>query len=223
MKVFSTIILGAGSGDRMSGIDKILSEISGLPAILHSVNAFLEVGIFQNTIVVANTDNIAELKRLLSASKYQSVDVVLGGKRRQDSVKIGLDKIRSSDYVMIHDGARPCVSPALIKRGVVAAETSDAAIPVVPITDTVKMLSDSAVLSTIDRSSLYASQTPQVFNYRTIAELHLNLTSDVTDDASVIEINGGNVSTFNGDPENIKMTNPIDIEMAEVILKRRKS
>ena len=223
MKVFSTIILGAGSGDRMSGIDKILSEISGLPAILHSVNAFLEVGIFQNTIVVANTDNIAELKRLLSASKYQSVDVVLGGKRRQDSVKIGLDKIRSSDYVMIHDGARPCVSLALIKRGVVAAETSDAAIPVVPITDTVKMLSDSAVLSTIDRSSLYASQTPQVFNYRTIAELHLNLTSDVTDDASVIEINGGNVSTFNGDPENIKMTNPIDIEMAEVILKRRKS
>lgn len=223
MKVFSAIILGAGSGDRMSGIDKILSEISGLPAILHSVNAFLEVGIFQNTIVVANTDNIAELKRLLSASKYQSVDVVLGGKRRQDSVKIGLDKIRSSDYVMIHDGARPCVSLALIKRGVVAAETSDAAIPVVPITDTVKMLSDSAVLSTIDRSSLYASQTPQVFNYRTIAELHLNLTSDVTDDASVIEINGGNVSTFNGDPENIKMTNPIDIEMAEVILKRRKS
>ncbi|MED5449497.1 MAG: 2-C-methyl-D-erythritol 4-phosphate cytidylyltransferase, partial [Chloroflexota bacterium] len=117
MKVFSAIILGAGSGDRMSGIDKILSEISGLPAILHSVNAFLEVGIFQNTIIVENADNIAELKRLLSASKYQSVDVVLGGKRRQDSVKIGLDKIRSSDYVMIHDGARPCVSPALIKRG----------------------------------------------------------------------------------------------------------
>ena len=222
MNVFSAIILGAGSGDRMGGIDKILTEISGLPAILHSVNAFLEVGIFQTTIVLANTDNIADLKRHMTGAKYQSVHVVLGGKRRQDSVKIGLDQIKSSDYVMIHDGARPCVSPSLIRRGIMASETSDAAIPVVPITDTVKMLNDSIVMSTLDRSTLYASQTPQVFRYTTISELHLTLTSDVTDDAAVIEIYGGNVSTFDGDPENIKMTNPLDIEIAEIILKRRK-
>jgi 2-C-methyl-D-erythritol 4-phosphate cytidylyltransferase len=148
--------------------------------------------------------------------------VVLGGNRRQDSVRIGLDQIKSSDYVMIHDGARPCVSPDLIRRGMMASENSDAAIPVVPITDTVKMLKDSMVMSTMDRSSLYASQTPQVFKYKTIAELHLTLTSDVTDDAAIIEIHGGNVSTYDGDPENIKMTNPIDIEIAETILKRRK-
>ena len=222
MNVFSAIILGAGSGDRMGGIDKILTEISGVPAILHSVNAFIEVGIFQTTILLANTDNIDELKRLMSDPKYQSVHVVLGGNRRKDSVRIGLDQIKSSDYVMIHDGARPCVSPDLIRRGMMASENSDAAIPVVPITDTVKMLKDSMVMSTMDRSSLYASQTPQVFKYKTIAELHLTLTSDVTDDAAIIEIHGGNVSTYDGDPENIKMTNPIDIEIAETILKRRK-
>ena len=223
MNVFSAIILGAGSGNRMGGIDKILTEISGLPAILHSVNTFLEVGIFQTTIVLATTDNIAQLKYLMSGPEYESVHVALGGEKRQDSVKIGLDRIKSSDYVMIHDGARPCLSPALIRRAIVASETSDAAIPVVPITDTVKMLDDSTVISTVDRSSLYASQTPQVFRYKTIAELHLKLTSDVTDDAAIIEIDGGRVATFEGDPENIKMTNPLDIEIAEIILNRRKN
>ena len=223
MGVYSAIILGAGAGNRMGCIDKILTEISGVPAILHSVNAFLEVGIFQNTIVLANTQNMDQLKNLMASPEYQSVHVVLGGERRQDSVKIGLEQIESSDYVMIHDGARPCVSIALIKRAVGASEASDAAIPVVPINDTVKVLNDSSVVSTIDRDSLYASQTPQVFDYKTIAELNLTLTSDVTDDASVIELHGGNVSTFDGDPENIKITNPIDLEIAEMILKRRKN
>ena len=223
MKVFSAIILGAGSGDRMGGIDKILTEISGLPAILHSVNAFLEVGIFRTTVVLANTDNIAQLQYLMSGPEFKSVHVVLGGDRRQDSVQIGLDQIKSTDYVMIHDGARPCVSPALIKRAIAASETSDAAIPVVPITDTVKLMDGPTVRSTIDRTTIFASQTPQIFRYKTITELHFTLTSDVTDDASVIEIYGGDVSTFKGDPQNIKITNPIDIEIAGIILKSRKN
>ena len=223
MNVFSAIILGAGSGDRMGRIDKILTEISRLPAILHSVNTFLEVGVFQTIIVLASTDNISQLKHLMSGPEYVSVHVVLGGEKRQNSVKIGLDQIKSSDYVMIHDGARPCVSTALIKRAVVASKTAEAAIPVVPITDTVKLLNGSTVMSTMDRTTLFASQTPQVFRYKIIAELHLKLTSDVTDDASIIEIDGGSVSTFDGDPENIKMTNPLDIEIAEIILNRRKN
>ena len=103
MNRFSAIILGAGSGDRMGGIDKILTEIAGLPSVLHSVNAFLEVGRFETTIVLANTENVGQLKYLTSGPEYQSVEVVLGGIRRQDSVKIGLDQIKSSDFVMIHD------------------------------------------------------------------------------------------------------------------------
>lgn len=221
MNRFSAIILGAGSGDRMDGIDKILTEIAGLPSILHSVNAFLEEGIFEATIVIANADNIGQLNHLTSGPEYQSVHVVLGGIRRQDSVKIGLDQIKSSDFVMIHDGARPCISSALIRRAITESENSDAAIPVVPINDTVKMVDDSVVTSTIDRSRLYASQTPQVFRYKTISELHSALTSEVTDDASVVEIYGVKVATFEGDPENIKMTTPLDIEIAEIILKRR--
>ena len=221
MNRFSAIILGAGSGDRMGGIDKILTEIAGLPSILHSVNAFLEVGRFETTIVLANTENVGQLKYLTSGPEYQSVEVVLGGIRRQDSVKIGLGQIKSSDFVMIHDGARPCVSSALIRRAITASENTDAAIPVVPINDTVKMVEASVVTSTVDRSSLYASQTPQVFRYKTISELHRKLTFEVTDDASVAEIYGVEVSTFEGDPENIKMTTPLDMEIAEIILKRR--
>lgn len=221
MNRFSAIILGAGSGDRMGGIDKILTEIAGLPSVLHSVNAFLEVGRFETTIVLANTENVGQLKYLTSGPEYQSVEVVLGGIRRQDSVKIGLDQIKSSDFVMIHDGARPCVSSALIRRAITESENTDAAIPVVPINDTVKMVDASVVTSTVDRSSLYASQTPQVFRYKTISELHHKLTFEVTDDASVAEIYGVEVSTFEGDPENIKMTTPLDMEIAEIILKRR--
>jgi len=221
MNRFSAIILGAGSGDRMGGIDKILTEIAGLPSILHSVNAFLEVGRFETTIVLANTENVGQLKYLTSGPEYQSVEVVLGGIRRQDSVKIGLGQIKSSDFVMIHDGARPCVSSALIRRAITECENTDAAIPVVPINDTVKMVDASVVTSTVDRSSLYASQTPQVFRYKTISELHRKLTFEVTDDASVAEIYGVEVSTFEGDPENIKMTTPLDMEIAEIILKRR--
>ena len=221
MNRFSAIILGAGSGDRMGGIDKILTEIAGLPSILHSVNAFLEVGRFETTIVLANTENVGQLKYLTSGPEYQSVEVVLGGIRRQDSVKIGLGQIKSSDFVMIHDGARPCVSSALFRRAITESENTDAAIPVVPSNDTVKMLDASVVTSTVDRSSLYASQTPQVFRYKTISELHRKLTFEVTDDASVAEIYGVEVSTFEGDPENIKMTTPLDMEIAEIILKRR--
>ena len=221
MNRFSAIILGAGSGDRMGGIDKILTEIAGLPSILHSVNAFLEVGRFETTIVLANTENVGQLKYLTSGPEYQSVEVVLGGIRRQDSVKIGLGQIKSSDFVMIHDGARPCVSSALIRRAITESENTDAAIPVVPINDTVKMVDASVVTSTVDRSSLYASQTPQVFRYKTISELHRKLTFEVTDDASVAEIYGVEVSTFEGDLENIKMTTPLDMEIAEIILKRR--
>lgn len=223
MNVFSAIILGAGIGDRMDGIDKILTEICGLPAILHSVHTFLISDTFESTVVVANSHNIAELERLMSGPEYQSVQVVLGGNLRQDSVKNGLAHIESADYVMIHDGARPCVSVELIERAVKSMESADAAIPVVPITDTVKMLQGSEVGSTLDRSDLYFAQTPQVFKFTSIVESHQLVTSGVTDDSSVVEILGGTVSTFDGDPENIKITNPIDIEIVEMILEKRKT
>ena len=223
MSVFSAIILGAGTGNRMHGIDKIMTTICGLPAILHSVNAFLRTGIFGTTTVVANTHNISKLQHLMSSPEYRTVQVILGGIRRQDSVKNALATINAVDYVVIHDGARPCVSSDLIGRAVRATRTSDAAIPVLPVTDTIKIVREFRVVSTVDRSNIFSTQTPQVFKYSNIAKFHKMFTDDVTDDSSLVEISGGDVATFAGDPENIKITNPIDIEIAETILQRRKN
>jgi 2-C-methyl-D-erythritol 4-phosphate cytidylyltransferase len=223
MSGFSAIILGAGTGERMRGIDKIMTTICGLPTILHSVNAFLRTGIFETMTVVANTHNISKLEHLMSSPEYHRVQVILGGIRRQDSVKNALATIDAIDYVVIHDGARPCVSSDLIGRAVKATQNSDAAIPVLPVTDTIKIVREFKVVSNVDRSNLFSTQTPQVFKYSSIAKFHKILTDDVTDDSSLVEISGGDVSTFAGDPENIKITNPIDIEIAETILQRRRN
>ena len=223
MSGFSAIILGAGTGERMRGIDKIMTTICGLPTILHSVNAFLRTGIFETMTVVANTHNISKLEHLMSSPEYRMVQVILGGIRRQDSVKIALASIDAVDYVVIHDGARPCVSSDLIGRAVKATQTSDAAIPVLPVTDTIKIVREFNVVSNVDRCNLFSTQTPQVFKYSNIVKSHKNFTDDVTDDSSLVEISGGDVSTFAGDPENIKITNPIDIEIAETILQRRRN
>jgi len=223
MSGFSAIILGAGTGERMRGIDKIMTTICGLPTILHSVNAFLRTGIFETMTVVANTHNISKLEHLMSSPEYQRVQVILGGIRRQDSVKNALATIDAIDYVVIHDGARPCVSSDLIGRAVKATQNSDAAIPVLPVTDTIKIVREFKVVSNVDRSNLFSTQTPQVFKYSSIAKFHKIFTDDVTDDSSLVEISGGDVSTFAGDPENIKITHPIDIEIAETILQRRRN
>ena len=223
MSVFSAIILGACTGNRMHGIDKIMTNICGLPVILHSVDAFLRSGIFETMTVVANAYNISRLEHLMSAPKYRTVQVILGGIRRQDSVKNALATINPVDYVMIHDGARPCVSADLISRAVKATQTSDAAIPVLPVADTMKMVREFKVVSTVDRCNLFLAQTPQVFKFSNIAKIHKMVTDGVTDDSSLVEMSGGDGSTFAGEPENIKITNPIDIEIAETMLQRRKN
>ncbi len=207
----------------MHGIDKIMTNICGLPVILHSVDAFLRSGIFETMTVVANAYNISRLEHLISAPQYRTVQVVLGGIRRQDSVKNALATINAVDYVMIHDGARPCVSADLIGRAVKATQTSDAAIPVLPVADTMKMVREFKVVSTVDRSNLFLAQTPQVFKFSNIAKIHKTVTDGVTDDSLLVEMSGGDVSTFAGEPENIKITNPIDIEIAETILQKRKN
>tara|TARA_B100001079_G_C16337245_1_gene481855 strand:+ start:532 stop:1206 length:675 start_codon:yes stop_codon:yes gene_type:complete len=223
MNGFSAIILGAGTGNRMRGIDKILTTICGLPVILHSVDEFLRSGIFETMTVVANANNISKLEHLMSGPQYRTVQVILGGIRRQDSVKNALATTNTADYVMIHDGARPCVSIDLIERAAKATQTSDAAIPVLPVTDTIKRVKDFKVVSTVDRSNLYLTQTPQVFKYSSIAKFHKMFGANVTDDSLLVEMSETDVSTFEGDPENIKITNPIDIEIAETILQRRKN
>jgi 2-C-methyl-D-erythritol 4-phosphate cytidylyltransferase len=152
---------------------------------------------------------------------------VPGGKRRQDSVRLGLEALRPGsgqalgecEYVAVHDGGRPLVSSALIGRGLEAARETGAAVPAVPLADTVKEASaDGLVVRTLDRRRLWAAQTPQVFRYDLLMRAHREVMADVTDDAGMLEALGLPVRIFPGDRRNIKVTTAEDLELVRAYL-----
>jgi|TARA_B100000959_G_scaffold268994_1_gene314296 2-C-methyl-D-erythritol 4-phosphate cytidylyltransferase/2-C-methyl-D-erythritol 2,4-cyclodiphosphate synthase len=154
------------------------------------------------------------------------VDVVVGGERRQDSVKIGLDVLASNvneipEFVAVHDGARPFVDHELIERGMSTARAIGAGIAAVPVKDTIKVAPHKIITDTLDRSELWAIQTPQIFRYDVLNTAHDVVRDDVTDDASMVESSGGIVATFSGSDENIKITTPEDLHLASLILEQR--
>jgi 2-C-methyl-D-erythritol 4-phosphate cytidylyltransferase/2-C-methyl-D-erythritol 2,4-cyclodiphosphate synthase len=158
------------------------------------------------------------------------ISVVQGGSRRQDSVRIGLEALtesdRSPDYVAIHDGPRPFIDEPMLARGLNAAIKGGAAIPAVAVTDTIKKVNEDGIItSTPDRSTLRAVQTPQIFELSMALEAHRRVPDDVTDDAMMVERIGRSVTVFEGSPDNIKITNPGDLEIAERIfaVRQRKS
>ncbi|MBM3944622.1 MAG: 2-C-methyl-D-erythritol 4-phosphate cytidylyltransferase, partial [SAR202 cluster bacterium] len=140
----------------------------------------------------------------------------------QDSVRNGLAAVTESDWVVIHDGARPCVDTATLERGLAAARETGAAIAAVPVKDTIKVVdSRNTVVTTPSRDTLWAVQTPQVFRTRLLIEAHDAVRDDVTDDASMVERNGGVVKVFMGSYDNIKVTTPEDLAIAEAFLSRK--
>jgi 2-C-methyl-D-erythritol 4-phosphate cytidylyltransferase len=164
--------------------------------------------------------------------------MVPGGERRQDSVGAGLAAVRKMarddgpgafEWVAVHDGARPLVTPELISRGLEAAREHGAAIAALPATDTVKRVDASHVITdTLDRSSLWLAQTPQVFRtsllsnaYEVLAESEDSI--DVTDDARIVELSGHPVRVYEGDPTNVKITTPLDLWVAEALIRGRNS
>jgi 2-C-methyl-D-erythritol 4-phosphate cytidylyltransferase len=150
------------------------------------------------------------------------IEVCPGGKRRQDSVKEGLNRLSDCHWVAIHDGARPCVSIKLIEDGLNTAHTSGSAIPAIPISDTVKSVDGcSFVEETLSREQLWSVQTPQIFRFDIISEAYAKVRNDVTDDASMVEAVGYKVKVFPGSTDNIKVTTPEDFIIAEAILTNR--
>ena len=217
------VIVAAGVSRRMGDVDKVFATLLGKPLIAHTVAAFEECPDVGEIVIVLHADNLGRGRWLVEAEGWTKVKgVCAGGERRQDSVKAGLDSLTPCAWVMVHDGARPCVTPAVLQRGVQAAARSGSAIPVVPVTDTVKSVdSDGAVLGTTPRDTLRAVQTPQVFPYNLLLSAYEENLDDVTDDASLLERLGHAVMVFDGSPENIKVTTPVDLLLAEAILRSR--
>jgi 2-C-methyl-D-erythritol 4-phosphate cytidylyltransferase len=141
-----------------------------------------------------------------------------GGPRRRDSVRLGLEALGECRWVVVHDGARPLVTAALIEAGLAAAAETGAAIAAVPLADTLKdVAEDGLIRRTLDRRNLWAAQTPQVFDYDLLREAHRLAEGDATDDAALVEALGRRVKVFPGSPRNLKVTTAADLALAQAL------
>jgi 2-C-methyl-D-erythritol 4-phosphate cytidylyltransferase len=218
------IIVAAGRGERMGGIDKVFAPLAGPTVLERVVAAFQSCEAVDKIVVVLNPHNLERGKRLLSEAGFtRVVSVIPGGERRQDSVLNGLSVLSGCCWVVIHDGARPLVTADLITAGLKAAQQTGAAIAAVPVTDTIKSADgQDYVNQTLDRSHLWAVQTPQVFRFDIIKEGYDKASGDVTDDAALVETLGVRVKLYTGAYDNIKLTTPADLATAEMLWQRRR-
>ena len=221
------IVVAAGRSSRMGGVDKQLLRLGGIPVILHSLRVFESFSGTGSIVLVMSEDNLEAGRNVVGESGLSKiVDVVVGGERRQDSVKVGLSVLTSHsngipEFVAVHDGARPFIDHELIERGMSTAGTVGAGIAAVPVKDTIKIAPHKIVTDTLDRSELWSIQTPQIFRYDVLSTAHDMVRDDVTDDASMVESLGGIVAIFNGSDDNIKITTPEDLYLARLIYERR--
>jgi 2-C-methyl-D-erythritol 4-phosphate cytidylyltransferase len=217
------VIVAAGESRRMQGVDKLYAPLGGQPVIIRTVRVFQTSEFIDEIVLVVADPSINVIKKFVNDENWKKVSaVVAGGKERSESVANGLRAIHDCAWVVIHDGARPLVPRSLILRGLLAAEETGSAAAAVPLTDTVKVAEeDMLVKGTPPRRLLWAVQTPQVFRYGIIFKAYLDLKPEVTDDASLVERLGFPVKLFMGSYDNIKITTPSDITIAEALWNRR--
>jgi 2-C-methyl-D-erythritol 4-phosphate cytidylyltransferase len=218
--VFGAVIVAAGGGSRMRGLDKLFTEVAGKPLLAHAVAPFQESPALQRIVLVVSAENVARGRAIAGEWGLSKVTAVVpGGERRQDSVRLGVEALGQCDYVAVHDGARPLVDGRLIARGLEAVRETGAAVPAVPLADTVKEVGrDARVVRTVDRTRLWAVQTPQFFRYDLLLRAHRDHPEAVTDDAALLEAMGLPVKIFPGDKRNIKVTTPEDLELVRALL-----
>jgi len=217
------VILSAGSGSRFkSDVPKQFLDLNGKPVISQSLEKF-ERSKFIDAIVVAVNPEHAERTKVLTSAYKKVIAVVNGGIRRQDSVFNALkwiEKNTKCSKVWIHDAARPLFSTDLMERLNERSLKEGAVIPVIPSNDTLKKIDDGVVIATLDRSNVYRVQTPQVFDFKVLYEAYSKFsdTIEATDDAFLIERLGVKIFTVEGEANNIKLTYPMDIKLAELLM-----
>jgi len=217
------IIVAAGESNRMGGEDKLFARLGGEPMLARVIDAFDGCTAIEQIVVVLREEKLAEARRLIVGHDWsKTIDTCIGGKRRQDSVKAGLERLGKYEWVVIHDGARPLVTTDLIDRGLEAAGETGAAVAAVPVADTIKVAGEDGIVQhTPSRESLWAVQTPQVFRSDIINKVYRRVKEDVTDDASLVERAGYEVKLYWGSYDNIKVTTPDDLALAEVLWRKR--
>ena len=221
LKKCGAVIVAAGSASRMGGIDKVMAELGGEPMIVRTVRAFQQCDAIREIVIVTREELIRPISSL--CAKMDKVKaVVVGGKSRQESVWLGLNSLSEGmELAAIHDGARPLISQAVIDRTVRAAHSYGAAAPAIPVKDTIKAVKSGLVAATPDRESLRAVQTPQVFDFDLLRGALQKAEEDkvaVTDDCSAVERMGMSVKLVEGEERNLKVTTPLDLKIAALLL-----
>ena len=221
LKTCGAVIVAAGSASRMGGIDKVMAQLKGEPMIVRTVRQFQDCDAISEIVIVTREDLILPITGLCKdMSKVRAV--VAGGKSRQESVHLGLNALSNKvKLAAVHDGARPLITWQVIDRAVRAANTYGAAAPAIPVKDTIKVVEGRVVKYTPDRATLFAVQTPQVFDFDLLRGALKKAEMDgaqVTDDCSAVELMGMAVKIVEGDERNIKVTTPMDLKFAEMLL-----
>jgi 2-C-methyl-D-erythritol 4-phosphate cytidylyltransferase len=224
----SVIIVAAGSSRRM-GFDKVFADLLGKPVLYWSIAAFEGCRDIGEIVIVTRADRIGEVEALVKEEKFKKVrKVVEGGTERHLSVWNGLRAVQSegSEFVAIHDAARPLVTPKLISNCIALAQKHGAACCASPIPDTVKRASyEMLVTDNVDRKNLWAMQTPQVFSSPLIMQAYASLMARhelVTDEVSAVQKLGKRVALLENDDYNFKITFPRDLPMAEQVIEIRR-
>ena len=221
LKYCGAVIVAAGSASRMGGIDKVMAQLKGEPMILRTVRTFQECDAVREIVIVTREDLIIPISNLCKDMPKVKA-VVVGGKSRQESVHLGLNALSSKvKLAAVHDGARPLITWQVIDRTIRAAHTYGAAAPAIPVKDTIKVVEGRVVKNTPDRATLFAVQTPQVFDFDLLRGALKKAEQDgaqVTDDCSAVELMGFSVKIVEGDERNIMVTTPMDLKIAEMLL-----
>jgi len=223
--MLSAIILAAGAGRRLkASVPKPLVEIRGRPAIIYSLEPFNKHPDIDEIILVTSAQNKAAIAKAIKSYSFKKIKALcLGGRRRQDSVYEGLKAVSpGSNWVIIHDSARPFINSKLITKVISAAKKTGAAILGIPVKATIKSVQeDFLVDKTVDRGNLWEAQTPQAFKKELILKAYNKyFQENFTDDASLVEKLGERVKIVQGSYENIKITTRVDLLFAGLIAER---
>lgn len=223
----AVVIVAAGTSRRMQGRDKLWIPLAGRITLARTIDIFEASPLIDTIVLALNAERIADADALRESEQWRKIAAIVpGGPRRQDSVRRGLDILAElaspPAWVMIHDGARPLVTPEIIAAGLEAGNRYGAAIAAVPVKDTIKVVRDGTVHATLDRTELWTIQTPQVFSFLLIHHAHHSAAAqaDVTDDAALLERLGYAVAVFPGAYSNIKITTRDDLALAETLIQQ---
>ena len=220
----AAVVVAAGRSSRMAGVDKTFAEIAGTPLIIHTLQRLAASDAVGPIALVVAPDAVTRAARLTQQYQVPKLAAICpGGARRQDSVAAGLAALDdSSPWIAVHDGARPCIADALLQRALDAVRQWGAAAAAVPVKDTIKVVDgDGVITHTPARATLWAAQTPQVFERRLLQAAHQAAAAsgkEYTDDAAMVAAAGHTVRVFAGSYDNIKVTTPEDLVIAARLL-----